>query len=205
MWPDCINNLTPFEKTPNNELPQFIIEGYKRKGIVELSQMSIPMRIVNLLGKCSTDKYIECPNLPEWHIENYEMDDDPTEYLEDIGKYYWFDFDIWDKNITLMAFRAVFNEGDADCNDGTWGACWDKYTEELVANFTSTGDCVATVEVISPKYIEAYQPHKNIVIPPKNYDEEYDEDTPFSIEYANNLELEKLIGLAIRYCCLYRR
>jgi hypothetical protein len=203
MWPTCINNLTPFAAPLRAELPSFLVQSFHRQGILEPAQMFIPVRMIALLGKCGTDRYMECPNVPQWHIDNAHdtsFCSDPAEYFKDTGKYYWFDFDIVDFDQKVMPLRAVFNEGSADCNDGTWGACWDRNTAELVANFTSIGDCEAEIKVVSKQFINAYEPH-NILIPPQSDDETGEEEPiPFLIYYASDLELEKLIGLAIRWC-----
>ncbi len=76
------------------------------------------MTLINILGQCKTSEYPECPNIPSYHIENSKSS---PSYLEDRGTYYWLDFKIVDAEHQTIAIRIVFNEGDADCNDGFWG------------------------------------------------------------------------------------
>ncbi|MGK7904029.1 MAG: hypothetical protein AB4352_21995 [Hormoscilla sp.] len=201
MWPTCINNLTPFECTLSPELPKFIREAFQNNGIANLQEMFIPFQIIAILGKCGTETYLDCPNLPEWHVENSHDWDGPVKYFADIGNYYWFDFDLVDLNNKLMQFRVVFNEGDADCNDGTWGAVWDRNRSVLVANLLSTGDCEATIEAVSKEYIDNYQPHE--VWLPIKFENPQEDPLPFTTYYAKDLELEKAIGLAMRWCIAY--
>ena len=127
MWPTCINNLTPFERTSSLELPEIFCEMFQLKGITNPAEMVLPVRVVALLGKCGTETYSDCPNLPEWHVENSQDGSwSPAEYFAEIGRYCWFDFDLADREQKLMQFRLVFNVGDGDCNDGNWGAVWDR-------------------------------------------------------------------------------
>jgi len=191
MWPDCIDRLIAYEVSLNSELPKFLQEGFKKLGISDRKEMFVPISIVKLLGQCNTAAYPECPNLPEWYLE--------CDYLENIGKYFWFDFDIFGSDDRAIELRAVYNEGDADANDGTWGAVWDRNTQELVANLTSTGDGEATIEVVSEDCLENYQPHDRSI--PLSTVE--NEPVPFIFFYKNNLQLERLIGLAIRWVHAY--
>lgn len=151
--------------------------------------MFVPIRPVSILGKCSTAAYVDCPNIPSHHIENaQDFGDDPADYFDDIGEYYWFDFDIVGSDGKLIQLRMVVNVGDADCNDGMWGEVWKRNTKELVANILSTGDCRTTINAVSKKYIDMYKDNKTWI------------PILMGNKYANNLELEKLIYLAIEIC-----
>ncbi len=86
----------------------------------------------------------------------------------------------------------VFNLGDADCNDGQWGAVWRRNTGELVANSFGTGDMETTIQAVSEKCIGPYKSHDVWLPLLGNY------------RYANNLELEKLVSVAIQICFSYK-
>ena len=198
MWPLCINNLKPIDNSQESQLPSFLVKAFQERGIVNLQEIFVPICKVSLLGSCGTEEYLECPNLPEWHIENSKLYE-PGEYLSDIGKYYWFDFNLVDIEKNESFYRAIFNEGDVDCNDGIWGACWDRNTGILVANFESTGDCESTITLTSSEHLNAYQPH-SIWMPFTSAQDADGAPYPFTIYYSKNLEIEKLMGLAIRWC-----
>jgi hypothetical protein len=197
MWPTCTTDLTPFPRALRPEPPDDLATAFRRIGW----SGAPPVQMIALLGTCSTDQYRECPNLPEWHITNAGEDGD--EYLEDIGMYLWCDFDLIDRNGSRTKLRMAFNEGDADCNDGTWGLVWDRDTAEVVANLTSVGDCEGLVEVVSEKHLRAYTPHDR----PVNIDNEALESSrvPFTLLYAKDSEFEKLLGTAMNWCYSYRR
>jgi hypothetical protein len=200
MWPSCLDTLTPFPVALRDEPPADLIEAFRRSGWPDIPA-SLPVRMVTLLGTCTTDQYIQCPNLPEWHVENSE--EDGAEYLEEIGRYFWCDFDLMDRNGTLTRLRMAFNEGDADCNDGTWGVVWDRDTAATVADLTSVGDCEGRITVVSDKHTKAYTPH---AYPVPTDNESFGASTlPFSLVYAEDTEIEKLIGVAMRWCISHRQ
>lgn len=201
MWASCINQLLPFKNALRVEIPKFLRKAFNDKGILNDEEMFIPIFPVSLLGQCSTAAYVDCPNIPAHHIENaQDFGDNSTRYLNNVGRYYWFDFDITKLDATLLQLRMVFNEGDADCNDGLWGAVWERNTEELIANIMSTGDCETTIEASLRKYIDICE-SQDIWIPTSFND---DPLSWSSVEYANDLRLEKIIALAIRLCSVYR-
>ncbi|MBW4421427.1 MAG: hypothetical protein KME13_19705 [Myxacorys californica WJT36-NPBG1] len=207
MWATCINELAPAECQLKEEVPKFLVKAFNAAGISEQSAMVYPVRPIRFLGSCSTGLYLDCPNIPEEHIDLFHDcggDDDPANY--DIGKYHWFDFDIVGLDGAVVEARLVFNEGDADCNDGLWGAVWERNTEALIANITNDVE-EATVAVASQRYADMYE-SQDIWIP-TDFDKKhgYDPLPCGSMRYANNLKLEKIIGLAIRLCsaCRSRR
>ena len=193
MWPTCINALTPFPLALQDKPPADLVEAFRQVGWPDVDN-TLPIRFVSLLGTCTTDKYQECPNFPDWHIGK-------GEHLEEIGIYLWCDFDLIDRNGSTTKLRMTFNEGDADCNDGTWGAVWDRDTAEVVANFTSVDDCEGRVEA-SEKHIESYVPHDLPV--PTDSESFVSSLLPCTLVYANDSELEKLLGVAMRWCFFYR-
>lgn len=209
MWPACINELSPLPYALKPGTPKFLKQAFNDRGISD-EAIFIPIRPVAILGKCSSAAYLNCPNIPTHHIENARLEyADPADYFDSIGKYYWFDFDVVGLVGEPLPLRMVFNEGDGDCNDGLWGAVWNRNTEELVANILSTGDSEATVEVALQKYSDRYE-LQEIWVPTtfaRDFESDLGKQDPipcYSMEYANDRQLEKFIGLAIRLCCLCR-
>lgn len=203
MWPACLNNLSPFSYDLKVEVPKFLDKVFNEAGIAT-EEVFIPVLLVTLLGRCSTAIYADCPNIPDHHIENSKCDNDPSYYLNNIGEYYWLDFDVIWSNEEPLSLRMVFNEGDADCNDGLWGAIWERNTARLIANISSTGDCEATVEVLSRDLADKYETQEIWIPVTFDRDNGYDPLPCESVRYANDLTLEKIVSLAIRMCSVYR-
>jgi hypothetical protein len=194
MWPNWIDRLTPCDRVLRTDLPKFIT--------LAGEDISMPVRLVALLGTSPTGMYADCPNLPLWHIENAKESTDPSEYFDLIGRYYWCDVSVIYPPAELLALRLVFNEGDADCNDGLWGEVWQIDNGKLIANITSTGDCEASIEVISQELASKYE---NLELPAfMSADLELDPLPCESIVPMNDGNLEKILTLAIRLCCVYR-
>ncbi len=124
--------------------------------------MIVSIRSFSILGKCSTSKYLNCPNIPDHHRENAKCDEprryaesradyfrrrreSQTDYFDRIGQYYWVDFDVVTSDGFLTKLRMVVNEGDADCNDGQWGEVWQRNTGKRVADILSVGDAETRV------------------------------------------------------------
>ncbi len=150
-WPTCINKLSPVR----NKHP---LEGESLAKLREahtwtdtFDEMILSIRSVSILGKCSTAKYLECPNIPDHHRENarFYYREHPSKYFDNIGQYYWVDFDIITSDKLTMKLRMVVNAGDADCNDGQWGEVWQRNTGKPVAQILSTGDMETTVQTTS--------------------------------------------------------
>lgn len=197
MWPACVDALTPFPVALRSEPPADLAEAFRRCGWSDAPD-SLPVRLVALLGTCTTAMYADCPNMPEWHAEHAEEDED---YLEQTGRYYWCDFDLTGRDGSLTRLRMAFNEGDADCNDGTWGVVWDRDTAATVADLTSVGDCEGRVAVMARGI--AYVPH-GLPVPTDN--ESLDScRLPFTLVYAADAEIEKLVGVAMGWCFSHRQ
>ncbi|MGB3513927.1 MAG: hypothetical protein WBA93_32910 [Microcoleaceae cyanobacterium] len=192
MWPTCINKLSPIEINLNQEIPEFLKETFNKKGIFNEDKMFIPVRIVKILGTCDTALYTDCPNIPENHLD-LAMND-PDYY--DFGLYHWFDFDILGIDGVSLPLRVVFNDGNADTNDGFWGVVWERNTEEIIANIISSGDMETTIGTISKKHIDMYE-SQEILIPTifENTDNGLISD---NIIVANEKNLEKFIRFAIQ-------
>jgi hypothetical protein len=193
-WPACLDALTP----PNNKLgtkpPADIAAAFKQAGWPV--KTPLPVRVVALLGRCSTLAYRDCPTTPQWHLENAESEGD--DFLEEIGGFHWCDFDVTDAEGKTTPLRVAFNSGDADCNDGTWGLVWDRETAKVVAELTSVGDCEGQVKVTSKAFLKAFAPHGREI--PTGSDLFPQSGLPCSMAYANDAEVEKLIVVAMRWC-----
>lgn len=205
MWPACINQLSPLPYPLKEEIPKFLKRALSNAGIKNEAEMFIPIRPVALLGKCSTARYLDCPNILDSHIDlawDYrEGRGNPDDY--DIGQYYWFDFNIVGSNQeTMLELRMVFNEGAADCDDGLWGAVWERNTEFQVADILSDGG-TAIIAARSINLIDEDR-FQDIEIP-LSFDvaNDYDPLPCQDIEFFNNLKLEEIIGVAIRWCCVF--
>lgn len=199
MWPKCIDNLKPFPVKLDEEIPSELLAAFRQTGWPNLPQ-AFPVKMVALLGTCSTDQYRECPTLPDWHIENAEEDEG---FLEEIGRYYWCDFDLIDKNGQHTPLRMAFNEGDADCNDGCWGMVWDRNTATPIAELTSVGDCEGSIKLISQQSAKGFTPH-SFPVPGDNKSFESFR-LPFTLVYGSDAEFEKLVAVAMRWCMSCRR
>ncbi|MBN2532751.1 MAG: hypothetical protein JXB88_07670 [Spirochaetales bacterium] len=194
-WPPCVKSFTPVQTNINREdLPRILKKAYMEKNIPE-HEWIIPIRPVSELGTCTTDLFKECPNLPEHYLD---MDD---RYRAKMGKYYWYDMEVKDGAGAFYPLRLVYNTGDADCNDGFWGAYWDLTTGELVAHIKSTGDCETTIEIVSRSFLTRYKEYKKWI--PESFDENYMIFSPFV--YAKNLEIEIVLGMGIRLSFIFRQ
>jgi hypothetical protein len=165
QWASCINNLSPLEnKNPlEGESIARLRESFPWKD--ELDEAILSIRSCSILGKCSTSRYLKCPNIPDHHRENAQCD--PRRYAEDeadyarryrkrqidyfnrIGQYYWVDFDVATSDGAVTKLRMVVNAGDADCNDGQWGEVWQRNTGKKVGDISSFGDCGTRIHISS--------------------------------------------------------
>ena len=193
MWPTCINNLSPIKGDFSVEIPELLKKAFNEKGVFNEDEMFMPIRIVNILGRCSTAMYLDCPNIPDHHLYHAKGYENHPDY--DMGRYFWFDFDIVGIDGLLLPLRMVFNEGDADCNDGFWGVVWERNTEEIVANIISSGDCETTVEAISKQYIDMYKSQEILI--PTIFDKT--DSISDNIIGLNDTKLEKIIRFAIQF------
>ncbi len=205
MWPRCLNELEPFEFQLQAELPKFLKQVIEKAGLSE--QTFLPVRSLKLLGKCSTASFVDCPNMPEHHTESANAGD---RYFDVVGKYYWFDFDacIPDGD-NCLPLRVVFNVGDADSNDGIWGAVWHRDSGALVANITTSGDCESIINVVAVTQAEMFEsqdiPIVELLAGEKKRDRLFKSPNPMPCEsliYGNQLKLEKIIALAISLCSI---
>lgn len=195
QWPACVANLTPLRLAFSADPPADIVAGFRAAGWPESAPL--PVRMVALLGQCSTAAYRECPTLPAWHIERDEYDGD----LDEIGRYYWCDFDLTDGAGRRVGLRMAFNEGDADCNDGVWGLVWDRDAGGVVAELTSDGDSEGLVSVVSAADREAFAPPP-WPIPDRESLNKF--RSPTVLRYAHDDPFEQLIGVAIGWCSGHR-
>ena len=194
MWPKCIKKLSPIKGNFSEEMPKLLKVAFNEKGIFNENEMFMPVRIVNILGCCSTAMYFDCPNIPDHHLFDAETEEDNPDY--DTGRYDWFDFDIVGMDGEFLPLRMVCNVGDADCNDGFWGVVWERNTEDIIANIISSGDCETTIEAISKQHINMYESQEILI--PKIFDN-IDSGLLDYIIAAKDLKLEKIIRLAIQF------
>lgn len=127
---------------------------------------------------------VNFPNLPDWHKE--EFDEWRHEILPD-SKVVCFEYE-------GSNYKLRINNGDADCNDGMFGALYDD-DDEIIVNLKSTGDMETTIESV------------------KDDDEEIDSDLSeqlspylqyFEVILENNTELEYLVfKVLLENNCLY--
>lgn len=214
MWPICLKNLSHQKYQMNEEIIELLKDVFKKalkaQGKLNNNDVLIPVRLVSLLGTCTMTEYPDIPNTPIQHSDQDDYDD-PADFLESLSELEceWVDFDIIEANHQSLELRMVFNWGDGDCNDGFWGAVWERNTEELVANIFSTGDCETTIEGVSKQYIDRYQSQETLIPIDDAYELEFDnpeltsasemwrETFTWYMKYANELEIEKLIGFAL--------
>ncbi len=71
--------------------------------------MILPIELVKALGTSNMGDYLACPNIPEHHLNNCTVfdgcDEDYTDYIKGIGKYYWFDFDLTGADKIVIPLR----------------------------------------------------------------------------------------------------
>lgn len=203
MWPPCIEHLEPFEFQLRPELPMFLKQLIERVGLPQ--ETFLPVQSLTLLGKCNTTSFLDCPNMPQHHVEAAEGD----RYFDMVGKYYWFDFDACTPDGTRLPLRVVFNIGDSDSNDGIWGAVWHRLTGTLVADITTCGGCESTISVCVDEYANYFEtvdiPVVQVLEAEQKRDRLLKSPNPMPCErlfYAHELKLEKIIGLAISLCSI---
>jgi hypothetical protein len=202
MWPTCINQLIPLPFELRGGVPKFLKIAFNKAGIENEDEMFIPLRPLKILGNCSTALYLDCPNIPDTHVDRaHDYEGNPENY--DGGRYYWFDFDVVDFDMTIMIeLRMVFNQGIGDANDGLWGAVWERSTEFQVADILSGTD-TAIIAARSMNLID--EDKLQDVVIPSNFDANngYDPLPCSHIKFFNNLKLEEIIGVAIRWCFVF--
>ncbi|NES07956.1 MAG: hypothetical protein F6K22_37325 [Okeania sp. SIO2F4] len=199
MWPKCINNLSPIKGNFREEMPKLLKVTFNKKGIFNKDEMFMTIRVVNILGCCNVGMYFDCPNIPEHHSYEATGDED-----YDAGRYFWLDFDIVGMDGKFLPLRMVFNEGDADCNDGFWGVVWERNTEEIIANIINSGDCETTIEAISKQHINMYESQEILI--PTIFDSDEGGGLLDQIIPAQGTKLEKIIRLTIQFfyeCIIY--
>ena len=54
MWQICINKLFPIKGNFSVKIPELLKTAFNKKGIFNQDEMFMPIRIVNILGICST-------------------------------------------------------------------------------------------------------------------------------------------------------
>ncbi|MBP0029980.1 hypothetical protein [Roseofilum sp. Guam] len=220
MWPDYIANVIPFrngitfKETLLQLLPYYSFrEGFKKHGITNPEER---YALVNLVAILSNDKYIDYPKVPELDLDNADDDICRAEaYWTDRGRYYWFDFDILDRDRHILPLRAVFNRRDADYENPIWGVAWDRNTGTEVVHFSNIGKNTGKIEMISLQHIDSYQPYNPWFLDQfgssiccSTSEEwtqalEIEAQPSYTIYLARIFELEKLIRFALQWCADY--
>lgn len=195
-WPACVSNLKPFR--PRNDPPAVIVELFRAQGWDAAAPL--PIQMVALLGSCSTGAFPDCPTLPEWHTSNAAAEG--GDFLDEIGRYSWCDFDLIDAKGTRTELRMAFNDGDADCNDGVWGVVWDRRTGKVVAELTSVGDSEGLIKVVAKGHLEKFAPHKLPIPTDRNSFGAF--MSPTTLKFAKSDQMAQLIAVAIGWCSGYR-
>ena len=190
-WPGCIvegEDLVPFNKEKFTDLVK------QTGGQLKLDEIiSVP----KFICRNSTEEFLNCPNLPEHHTEvvRVNKDDYENDYLSFIGYYYWIDVEIFDAFKESHRFRVVFNQGDADCNDGIWGAAYVRESGLKVLDFISSGDCHSTLATVA-EYDSFSKFHSHIVENP------FDGNCGLgTFDFAVGDELAQLMSVAL--VCFY--
>jgi len=112
-------------------------------------------------------------------IENEDWD---TEY----HPYHWVDFNLLDKSGKEFCFRMEVNFGSRDCNTGSWGSVYDRYSAKKMVNITSTdGDSETKISASKPLMKKFH-----------SWDDDLEIESPCTI-YGTNHEMEKLIGVVL--------
>ncbi|MBI3928149.1 MAG: hypothetical protein HY319_21580 [Armatimonadetes bacterium] len=188
--PRRVDGLKPFDEELKTGWPRFMVAAFAKKNGGR--QVRVPVKVVSLLGKCQTDQY-DCFNIPKHHLQ-HEKDDES--YLSRMGRYYWYDLELTGGDGQVLPLRVVYNEGDADCNDGLWGEMWNRNNYEKVADLTSTGDCESTLTA-TPAYRARFKSHPFQVPTDADYEGEGFGGVFWRLEYGHDDQLERLLGVGL--------
>lgn len=124
-----------------------------------------------------------------------------------MGSYAGFDAALhWPPGVPPLLVRAVFNSGDGDCNDGYWGAVWDRATGAEIVKIVSSGDMQSTFEAVSQEHIARFEAapfHGDMPLVSQEKVDLGDEFIPFifvgdAFHTSRNLVLERIVLLAVK-------
>ena len=190
-WPAFIDEM---ESTrADSTLPNFLKEVYKNPELSKEVIICFPLHLVNSFARFAFADYPDCLNIPEHDRYALEAAARYDDDISDLPGYYCCDFDVEDAGKKVFSLRMIYNAGYGDCNDGFWGAVWDKKTKALVAYIMSTGNCETTIAVIT-EYRQQFRPYAAWV--PANSDMDRKHSIG-NVIYKNDHQLEKFICLAI--------
>ncbi|MEM8827878.1 MAG: hypothetical protein AAGE96_00805 [Cyanobacteria bacterium P01_G01_bin.19] len=184
-WQNNQYSLSEVENASAEKIEDILQSEFLKIQLFNQAKADLPLSLINILGQCKTSEYPTCPNIPNHHLE---YSTSSPRYLASTGRYYWLDFKIVDAERKAIAIRIIFNEGDADCNDGFWGAVWETNTQQAIANIVSTGDCETTIEEIPNQFTNVYARYDLENIPRGGF---------WDIVCANDTQMEQLIALGI--------
>ncbi|MBN2440808.1 MAG: leucine-rich repeat domain-containing protein [Spirochaetales bacterium] len=177
QWPDCVTKVNDLAAM-NDQAEHAHIDSTQND--------SFPIIKILFLGEGKVSAFMECPHIPE-HNSGY----DALTIDSGNGSLYWFDFRLLSRDQTSIPLRMTYCLGNADCNDGMWGAVWRRDTFEKMADIESTGDCETTISAAFA-LINTYKPHNNLVLPAQA-----DLQETYSFIYKHDAEVEKALGIAI--------
>lgn len=127
---------------------------------------------------------INFPNLPEWHRDEFE------EWRQDMLP----DVNIFCFEYKGSNYKLLKNNGDADCNDGMFGACFDGNNDKIL-DLLSTGDMETTIQSLKSDDIKLTDDLISKLSPYLQF---------FEVVLGNNTELEYLIfKILAENNCLY--
>jgi hypothetical protein len=102
-------------------------------------QTAFRFALQDFLGACPTAAFVDGPNTPPHHVEHAQAG-------ATLGRWQLFQLEIELDQGATWPLLLVYNIGDGDCNDGFWGAFYDRTTHEVFAHIKSTGDCETTID-----------------------------------------------------------
>ncbi|MBX9695616.1 MAG: hypothetical protein K2Z81_24745 [Cyanobacteria bacterium] len=209
MWKDqeLLDKLErSFEIQVDKDLPDFLKDAFSIPHDLQINTndgVFNPVKEISFHGTCQTSQFLDCPNTPDYHLDTVKDPDLGPDYLDEVCMYYWFDFVACGPDKTSIPLRAVLNSGSADSNDSLWGAVWARTNGELIANIKNSGEDLTTIEVVSNEVASRFQSQQIEALARLNDDFESInladcQLIPVSMEYSNDLAIEKIIDLSIR-------
>lgn len=92
-----------------------------------------------LTSKTTEPIDVNFPNMPSWHKDEFE------EWRHEIlpeADVVWFEY-------KGLNYKILRNAGDADCNDGNFGAVFDENNDKIL-DMLSSGDTETTMQALKP-------------------------------------------------------
>lgn len=112
-----------------------------------LSETTGVIQFLGTQGKLEAIHNLEDPNMLEHIREAYDKGDQWLCSRQ--PPYFWFEFAINDRQQQKLELLALFNIGDADCNDGIWGEVFMLPAMTKIADIESIGDMYSQTRLTS--------------------------------------------------------